>query len=191
MRKGVGAIDDPRGRLAPLHKAQGPAHIRGAHDLGLQRRPNPKMLQRRVGVAPSGRGLWIGHSEAPPAQGLRQGKAGADRHVQRLAGRRNQHQNVGEQPHPAVRHEQSPLGQIVHPGLVGGEEEVRGRALLDLAGQCGAGGEAQHRNRPHAPCDLGQCIAQACCGEHPRARRRRRSAGRQPGASQQRQRTPP
>src|SRR5262245_8790909 len=50
----IGAIDHAGGSFATLHQGQGSAHVLGPRDLGLDRRPQAKLLQRRLAIA-SGR----------------------------------------------------------------------------------------------------------------------------------------
>src|SRR5690606_38330568 len=54
--------------------------------------------------------------------------------------RRHQHQAVAEQVAPRGRIDAAALFQVIHPVLVGRQENLRRRALLDLAGEGGAGG---------------------------------------------------
>jgi hypothetical protein len=54
----------------------------------------------------------------------------------RLVGWHDQDEIIAEQVLACVGNDQLPVGQVVHPFLVGRGKEVGGCALLDLARQC-------------------------------------------------------
>ena len=60
-----------------------------------------------------------------------------------LSERSDEDKRVGEQCLAAEGVDQRALGEIVHPGFVSRDEDVGARALFDLAGKFGAGGEVE------------------------------------------------
>jgi hypothetical protein len=88
----------------------------------------------------------VAHRDAPLRPEQRQ-QVGARRERDRVrrVGRRDQHQRIAKRAEARGGHDEVALLDIVHPGLVGGQEEIRRRTLLDLPGERGGGGEGEAR----------------------------------------------
>ena len=81
------------------------------------------------------------------AEQRRQVEARTDGDMLRLVGGDHQHEVVAQQVLARVGDDQLLVGQVVHPLLIGGGEQIGGRALLDLSRQRGAGAERQAQRR--------------------------------------------
>src|SRR5690606_3247772 len=152
--------------------------VLGRDELRRHLLPSPEALERRLRIAAGGNRIGIGQRETAVAEVV---EAACP-----TAFRPDQHEAVGKQVGPSTGAQQVGALEPVHPCLVGGDEQVGGRALFDLTGQRRAGGERQHR-RGMALCAPGlaglrECFLQARGGQY------RRPAIRAPGTAAGRQR---
>jgi hypothetical protein len=131
----VGAVDDAERRLAARRQRQSGAHILRLRRLVLDRLPDAELGQRRLGVFPRRHGIDTGHREPPIAEQRREREAGRDRRHERRVLRRDQDQGIGKEIEAGRRLDQIAFGEIVHPAFIGRDENLSGRALLDLLGQ--------------------------------------------------------
>jgi hypothetical protein len=145
--QGIGCIDHAERRLAARHQRQGRAHILGPGEPSCHLRPGAQPHQRRFRIAPGRHAVGIGHGQ--PARSQRRSQRHARAHGEAQPARRggDQHQAVGEEICPRLEADQPPLGEVVHPLLVGRNEQVRRGPGFHLPGEGGTGGEGENRAR--------------------------------------------
>ena len=144
LGKGVGLIDDPQRRFAARDEVERRAHIVSARDLALHAAPHTEFFQCGFAVFSGRHAVGIGHRQFAVTQQLRQRKAGLDLDLHFAVGGRYQHQAVAQQVRAGPRLDQLALLDVIHPVEIGGNENIRGRAVLDLLRQRRAGGIRHH-----------------------------------------------
>lgn len=129
---GVGSVDDAVGRLATRHEEEGGADAFGAGDLSGNVRPQPKLFQRGLAILAGGDGIHGSHGQSPVAEktGEVETRLDLDSRGVRLAG--DEDDAIAEQVGARVGLDQLLVGEIIHPGKIGRDEHIGGRALLDL-----------------------------------------------------------
>ncbi len=162
-------IDDAVRRFSRRHQRQRRAHIFGPRQLSFHRRPHAQRRQRRLGVFPGRHGVGVGERQPALAQRARQVEPRRDRQRRRTVGRNDQIERIRQQVHARIGRDQRFFAQIVHPVLIGRNEQLRWRALLDLLGQRVRAGIGDHDGRAGFGAEgrrrLVQRPFQACGGE--------------------------
>ena len=110
-----------------------------------ERRPLAESLQRRLGIEP-GRDMRRVAGRQPPLRPEHRGEVVPGPSVSGASGESAGATSTSALPSGLTRVSgriRSRCGEIVHPGLIGAEEQVGRGALLDLPGQGGGGGEGE------------------------------------------------
>ena len=131
-----GRVDDAQRRLAAGDEGERGAHVVRWREARRHAVPHAEGGQRGLAVA-SGRHVHgIGDGQASTGAERRgEREAGADGQRRHPILRCDQHQPVPDHVHARRARNPRPLGQVVHPLLVGREEDVGRRALFDLPGE--------------------------------------------------------
>ena len=166
----VGGIDDPQRHFATRHEHHGAAHIVGAHQAILDLVPDSERSERRARVAAHRHRIRIAGGESSATERGREREAGRDLEFDLAVGGRDQHQPVAGEIAARRLLDQTALLQVVHPLLVGGDEDVGFAAGFHLAREHRAGGERQFHGHAggSGPVrrQLAQNVGQRRGGEH-------------------------
>ena len=166
----MGAFTALRSELAGSDQRERRAHIVRLRDLRCDGLPDAQRLQRRLAVDPGGHRVHERHGEAAPAEHGGDIQARRDLHRRRVPAVGDQHEGVAQQVEAACRVDEAFPLQRVHPAGIGGNEDVRRRAVPDLAGERGGAGKRDRDGMAGLPLepggDLVHRVLQAGRGEH-------------------------
>ena len=142
---GIGGIDDAEHGLTARHQRQRGAHALGHREFRLRRLPGAELLERGLGVFSDWHRLDVAGRDLAVAGELGEIEAGPDRHIVDLGILRcDQYDAVAEQIDAGRLVDGFLVGGVVHPVDVGGHENIRRGALLDLLGERRARGIARY-----------------------------------------------
>ena len=158
------------GGCASDGKVQRRADVVGLRHLARHAVPEAEVLQRRLAVDARGHGIDQRHGQPSIAEKARKIEAGSDLDGVGLRAEGDENEGVPEEVEPRAFLDQ-PIGlDRVHPVGAGRDEDVGGRALLDLAGERRGPGERNDEfvpaGRLEARLDFGHRICQAGGGEN-------------------------
>ena len=132
----VRRVDDAERRLAAGDERQRGADVVRRRQVRRHAVPDAERRERGLAVAAGRHVHRIGDGQA--SAGAERGgerEARSDPQRRHAILRRDQHEPVADHVDARRRRDQPALGEVVHPLLVGGDEDVRRRALLDLLRQ--------------------------------------------------------
>ena len=136
----VGRVYDAERRFAARHQHQRGTHVFGAGEGLLDFVPHAQGGERSLGVLADRHRIRIGQCQAPAFECRSEAEAGRNRQLDVAVRRGHQDKHIEQQVLARTGDDQVLLRHIVHPLLVGGEEQVGRRTVLDLFGQRVAAG---------------------------------------------------
>ena len=141
---GVGRVHDTGVRLADLDEPDSRPHVEGRHETRAETVPPAQRLERLPRVPPRGHVRRVADGDAPHLWEAG-GEVEVPRRVDldRLPGGGDHDQLVGEQVLGGLGPDRAGGGDVVHPSLVGADENVCRSAGHDLPGEVRGGVEAE------------------------------------------------
>src|SRR5229473_2732037 len=130
---GIGRIDDPENSFAARHQCQRGAHALRHREFRFRCLPRTEFFECRPGVLADRNRFHVAGGDLAATCEFCQIEAWSDRDmVDSGILRRDQHDAVAEQVDPRRLLDGFLPRSIVHPVGIGGQENIRGRALFDL-----------------------------------------------------------